>query len=149
MVASNRFFSEVAVHTENSGANTAQQHIVTLPHVFAMDARQILQQWKQIADNMSSQLNLAEEPAVAPNAKTRNLELMLPTWSRPVAEVVTPPPGAAVEVDEVLPLITPPEHMRAAQEPQYQPRHQPGAVHRAHRRGELAAVQVRPYMPPE
>lgn len=152
MVTSKRFFSEVSVRTENSATNTAQQYIVTLPHVFAMDARQILQQWKQIADNMSTQLNLAAdkpEPSVVAHADTRNMDILMPSWARPVAEVALPPPGAAVavEIPEEEPTLPPPRgsHLQAAQSsPDPHVRRNGGVAQRQRRR-----EQAQDYVPPE
>lgn len=153
MVSSKRFLSEVSVVTENSATNTAQQYVVTLPHVFAMDARQILQQWKQIADNMSTQLNLAAdrpEPSVAAHADTRNINIMMPSWARqPVADVAVPPPGAEIreEVPEGDPALPPlrNSHLQAAQSPTDPHAQRNGGV--AQRRREQPQVQG--YVPPE
>eukprot|EP00892_Ulva_mutabilis_P008772 jgi/Ulvmu1/6267/UM028_0125.1 len=157
MVTSNRFFSDVGVHTENSATNTAQQYTVTLPQIFVMDARQILQHWKQIADNMTTPLNLAADtvaPCIAADADTRNLDLMVPSWARPVADVVVPPPGAAVQMAEEEPLIPgPPQdhHLQAAQVAAHvrlSQQNGAGAAH-AQRRREQAPTPAEAYVPPE
>lgn len=149
MVTSKSYFAKPSHHTENSATNTAQQYTVTLPHLFAMDARQILQQWKQIADNMSSQLNLAGDkavPTVATNADTHNLRLLLPSWERPVAEVAAPPPGAAVEVTDAAPAPLSPRanHLLAAQVPAEQHPRQGAAMSQRRREQNMQA-----YVPPE
>lgn len=154
MVASKRFFSESSYYTENSATNTAASYIFTLPHIFAMDARQILQQWKQIVDNLSTQLVLKTEnggPQVATNANTRNLEVLLPSYARPVAEVAQPPPGAAVEVSDVDPMLPrPATHMQAAHDPRV-PAYAGGGAggNMAQRRREQHAFQNQAYVPPE
>jgi hypothetical protein len=51
MVTRNRMLSDNALRTENSASHTAQQYIVTMTVMFAMEVRQHLQLWKHMADN--------------------------------------------------------------------------------------------------
>jgi hypothetical protein len=60
-VSNNRVVSDKSQRTENTAAHSAQQHVVTMTSMFAMEARQNLQLWKHAADNRRFALEAASK----------------------------------------------------------------------------------------
>lgn len=56
-------FADNALRTENTAAHTAQQYVVTMTAMFAMEARQHLQLWKHMGDNRRFALEAGRGPA--------------------------------------------------------------------------------------
>lgn len=113
-MSNRRLFADKALRTENTAAHTAQQYVVTMTTMFAMEARQVLQLWKHMADNRRFALEATkwpppplgqtnEEPSnqhVAANTGNFAPYMTVPgapgrLGSVPEARVVQGPPGYA------------------------------------------------------